>query len=120
MPKKPRVVIPTDPSAVISLLKSIRTKHLEDAVHSPLNNLNWPVISAALDRADDHDAAAEESRLKMEKEFRERDTDMPVVEQAVRSARDILLAVHANNPKKLGDWKLEVNDTVAKAKPSAT
>ena len=44
---------------------------------------------------------------------------MPVVERAVGSARDFLLGLFVENPKKLGDWHLEVNDGPAPAPPAA-
>jgi hypothetical protein len=41
---------------------------------------------------------------------------MPKVSQAVRSARDILGALNADNLKTLGDWTFTVDDSPQAAK----
>ncbi len=120
MPRKPRVDIPNDPSAVIALLKKIREKHTADGAKSPLAGMDWTLISKTLDDADLHDQAADKAKRTVEKEYRERDTNVPVVEQAVRSARDILLALNADNTKTLGDWSFDVTDSPAPAAKPVT
>jgi hypothetical protein len=118
MPRKPRVIIPSDPTEAISLLKFIKEKHDADAAASPLASLDWGKIGPALTNAALHDAAADKAKRDMEREFGARDVDMPVVEQAVRSVRDILLGLFADNPKKLGDWHLEVHESPAPQPPT--
>ena len=55
-----------------------------------------------------------------EREYRARDAAMPGVTQALRDARDLLLVANRDNPKALGDFGYEVDDSPeakAKAKP---
>jgi hypothetical protein len=120
MPKKNvRVTIPTDPSEDIALLVKVKAKHdaLGDA--SPLKGLKWEKIGPAYASAKLHDDAAEDAKKVMEREFRARDVDMPTVMQALRDSRDVLLAVNSENPKVLGDYGFEVDDSPRAATTAA-
>jgi len=56
---------------------------------------------------------------KAQRKCRARDAAMPGVTQALREARDLLLVANRDNPKALGDFGYEVDDSPqAKAKPT--
>jgi hypothetical protein len=60
--------------------------------------------------------AAEDFKRKMEETYRERDISLPNIESAVRAASALLKGVYAKNPKRLGDWGFNVDDTKQKGK----
>jgi hypothetical protein len=41
-----------------------------------------------------------------------RNLHLPVVNEALRSARDVLLGIYRSNPKKAGDFGFTVNDSL--------
>jgi hypothetical protein len=58
-------------------------------------------------------------RSKPEREYRAGDSTMPNVTEALRDARDLLLVANRENPKALGDFGYDVDDSPqAKAKPA--
>jgi hypothetical protein len=112
MPKKNvRVVIPTNPTEQIALLGKIKTKSDELGDASPLKGLKWNKIGPALATAKLNDDTANDLSKQVENAYGARDPEMPMVAQALRDARDILLGLNSDNPKALGDWKFEVNDS---------
>jgi hypothetical protein len=113
-----RVVIPENKSAICALAAAIKTKHLAMGAASPLNGMKWDELSPAIDEAAGFDKQAKQLEKDTEKAYGEREKRMPKVYQAVRSARDILSALNADNLKALGDWTFVVDDSPqAKAKP---
>jgi hypothetical protein len=114
-----RVKIPTNPTDQIKLLGKVKTAHEDAGASSPLSSLKWTEIGAALADADEHDAKASQLEKDTETEYRARDVSMPVVTQALRDARDLLLVANRKNPKALGDFGLVVDDT-AQPKPKTT
>lgn len=81
--------------------------------------MKWTIIDAAFVDAKTHDGKAAQLEKDMEKEFPARDVSMPVVTQALRGARDLLLVANRDNPKALGDFGYIVDDSPqAKAKPA--
>lgn len=114
MPRKPvRVEIPRDPSEAIALLGTVKAKSDALGAASPLAGLEWDKIAPAHARAAEHDGKADQFRKDSERETGERNKDMPAVNDALRSARDVLLGVYRSNPKKLGDFGFEVADSPA-------
>jgi hypothetical protein len=120
MPKKNiRVTIPSDPTVAIALLGTVKAKHEALGAASPLAGLKWDKIGPAHASAEQHDGEAEKAKKVMEREFRARDVDMPAVMQALRDSRDVLLAVNSDNPKALGDYGYEVDDSPRAAAPAS-
>lgn len=114
MPRKPvRVEIPRDPSEGIALLKEVKAEHERLGEGSPLKGLEWDKIGPGLARAEEHDVNADQFRKDSERETGERNKDMPLVNESLRAARDILLGVYRSNPKKLVDFGYEVADSPA-------
>jgi hypothetical protein len=106
-----RVNIPTNPTEQITLLGTVSAKNTDLGAASPLGSLKWDKISPALADAKTHDDTAGALAKQVEKEYRARDISMPAVTQALRDARDLLLVANRDNPKALGDFGFEVDDT---------
>ncbi len=122
MATKPRVNIPRNPSLQIDLGSKIYKKHLTLAAASPLNALqahtwaqNGPQVALALAQ---HQLAEDLSR-QAEEAYRKRDLLLVEIDESVKSSRDLLLGVYRDNPKILGEWGFEVDDSVCTAKPKA-
>jgi hypothetical protein len=114
-----RVPLPTDPSESIALLKKVKKTHDELGTDSLLNGLKWGEISPALAVADEKDGLSDDLRKQGEKATEARDAKMPVVTDALRSARDVLLGLNRDNPRVLGDYGFTVDDSPRAAAPAA-
>ena len=106
-----RIVIPENKSALCTLAAAIKTKHLALGAASPLKDMDWATLGPAIDEAAGFDKSAKQLEKDVEKAYGERDKRMPMVNQAARSARDILAALNADNLKVLGDWTFVVDDS---------
>ena len=116
---KVRVVVSRNAVELLELGKKIYAKHTELAGSSPLNMMqshkwedNGPRVANALEL---HSKAEEYKRL-AEEAYRERDLLVAEIDESVKASRDLLLGVYRDNPKQLGQWGFEVNDTAKAAK----
>ena len=111
---KGRVVIPSNSKEALDTAAKIYAKHLADGAASPLNALadfNWVVVGPTVATAlADHEGAVDFS-AKAEKLYRQRDTALVDINGIVRSSAAVLKGIYAKNPKKLGDWGLQIDDT---------
>jgi hypothetical protein len=105
-----RVDIPSNPSEIIELLKTIKTKHEALAASSPLGGLKWSVISPSLSTADEKNQLSIQLRRDAETATGARDVEMPVLTEAIRSARDVLMGLNRDNPDALGEFGFDVSD----------
>ena len=112
-----RVAIPRDPSAVIALLKTIKTKHEALGASSPLAGLKWPAINTSLTEADTQDQLSDELRRKSQIATGARVAVMPEVNDKVRAIRDVLLGLNRDNPDALGAYGFDVADANGPSSP---
>jgi hypothetical protein len=95
----------------LHLAESVATKHTALGDASPLKGLEWaenaPIITEAVKF---HKDAAQLHR-DAEKATQSRDNLIGDVGEFVRQCRDVLRGVHRSNPRTLGDYGFEVNDT---------
>ena len=105
-----RVDIPTNPSEIIDLLKKIKTKHEGLAASSPLGGLKWSVNSPSLSTADEKNQLSIQLHRDGETATGARDVEIPVLTDAIRSARDVLMGLNRDNPDALGDFGFDVSD----------
>lgn len=96
---KVKVDIPRDPSEAIALLGKIKKKHGDLGDASPLNGLEGDKIGPAQVQAAEHDGKADDFRSKAETEIGERNKDVPVVKEGLRSVRDVLLGLNRARPE---------------------
>lgn len=117
-----RVLIPRNAAQKLDLAKKVLAKHTAMAATSPLASLqthtwaaNGPQVTTAINL---HQQAEDLSR-QAEEAYRKRDILLAEIDLSIKASRDILLAVYFDNPKILGEWGFEVDDTVRATKATA-
>jgi len=118
-----RVVIPENPAQELDLAKKIYAKHTAMAATSPLASLQthtWTVNGPQVANALTLHAQAEDLKRQAEEAYRKRDVLLAEIDQSVKASRDLLLAVYRDNPKILGEWGFEVDDSARAKKAAAT
>ena len=109
-----RVVIPENPEKALRLAEKVMAKHTADGAASPLNTLNdhtWAANGPKVAQALALEAQAKQLEKDVENLYKQRNALIAPVKETLRSSRDLLLAAYKTNPKKLGEWGFEVNDT---------
>lgn len=117
-----RVKRPSNPKELLDLANAIYQKHLNDGPASPLYNLtgiNWNEIGQKAITGSAHHHQAEELKRKMEENYRDRDNIVVDVEQGINATKALLKALHPQNPKKLGDWGFNVDDSTPSKKKAS-
>jgi hypothetical protein len=113
--KRPvRVIIPRNADKAFALANRVLRKHSEDGDASPLKVLqdhNWTDSAPLLERAEKLQDSVKQMERDLERKYKERDLALAPVMATLRASRDILLSVHASNPRRLGEWGYEVNDS---------
>ncbi len=110
-----RIKRPASPKKLLDLAAAIYQKHLADGSASPLYNLegiNWDEIGPMAIQASEHHNKAEEHKRKMEEEYRSRDNLIIHITQANNATKALLKAIFPKNPKKLGDWGYDIDDSI--------
>jgi hypothetical protein len=111
---KGRVKLPVNPKEMLDLANLVLQKHTADGTTSLLSNLSgsdWSVTGPKIAVAIAKHLEAEDYKRKMEDAYRERDKDMPEVKEILSASAALLKAVYRQNPKKLGDWGFNVDDS---------
>ncbi|MEI6061489.1 MAG: hypothetical protein WCR72_12330 [Bacteroidota bacterium] len=109
-----RITIPKRPADLISLAKKINKKHLADGTASPLLLLqtnSWSEAGPVTDQCFAAHEEAESLTRQAEELYRKRDALLDQIDAAVKASRDLLLGIYHEEPKTLGQWGYEVNDT---------
>ena len=109
-----RIKRPASPKELLDLAAAIYQKHIADGPGSPLYNLegiNWDEIGPMVAQASEHHNKAEEHKRKMEEEYRSRDNLVTHITQANNATKALLKAMFPQNPKKLGDWGYDIDDS---------
>ncbi|MBK7871820.1 MAG: hypothetical protein IPJ74_14640 [Saprospiraceae bacterium] len=76
-----------------------------------MSDYNWNDHGSTLQQTIEKHAEAEDLNRRAEQIYRERDQLISELEKLIKSSRDLLKGVFKKNPKKLGEWGFEVNDT---------
>lgn len=106
---KPRVEIPRSNKAErLRLAAAIYAKHVELGASSPLKDLNWTTVGPMANTAIAADTLAKQLERDLEKAYGERDALLEPVDKEIARSRDLLLALYADNPRKLGDFGFTV------------
>jgi len=113
MSKNPvRVVLPANIYAFLGLVQRVTKKHEEEGHASPLSILNidsWNDVETKRKRCFEVQQRAEALRREVEQLTAEKNRLRKELLGTIRASRNILLSIHAQNPKKLGEWGFEVN-----------
>ena len=114
-----RINIPKKPAERIGLAKRVNDKHLADGDSSPLKLLQknaWsevgPITQICLKAHEDAEALSRQA----EELYRKRDALLGQIDAAVKASRDVLTGIYRDEPKALGNWGFEVDDTPPKPK----
>jgi hypothetical protein len=99
-----------------NIYTNIAIVNANNSATSDLNNLDsstydWakvgPTIAICLGFHDE----AEDHKLKMEEAYRKRDALIATIDEHLKGSRTYLKGKYANQPKKLGNWGFEVDNT---------
>lgn len=117
---RPRVKIPTNAEELLDLASKVYNKHMMLVATSPLHALQshtWEENGPKLVTATTFHQQAEDSRRQAEEFYRSRDLVLEEIEKSVKSSRNLLLSIYSENPKELGQWGFEVDDSARTATP---
>jgi hypothetical protein len=116
MAKVMRVKIGKNAEQTLNLANLVAQKHKELGDASPLKQLDWDNQIDSVGKALDlHKQAKEHERL-VEQAYEQRDVLVTVLDDLVKQTRDLLKALYRAEPKKLGEFGFQVDDTPRKKK----
>ncbi len=109
-----RIVLSKNPKENLDLAKIIFAKHVSLGAASPLAQLDGIDLNAANAQVGStltlHEAA-ENFKRQMEESYRQRDAQLESIVLALKKSIALLKATYATNPKKLGEWGINVDDS---------
>lgn len=116
-----RIIIPSNPTELLDLAKSILEKHQADGATSALNaqqDFSWAVEGPKVAPCIENNKKADEAAKQAEKFYRQRDLDLAPIKDIVKNSAQILKKIYAKNPKVLSEYGFVVDDSkpVKKAK----
>lgn len=115
-----RIELPKNPKELLNLAQQIVKKHQTDGAASSLNvltDIKWEELGPVIDKTLENHLQAEEAKRKAEDLYRERDKHLTEISKIIRSTAALLKALHRENPKKLGEWGFEINDSPIRKTP---
>ena len=119
---KGRVVLSKNAKENLDLAQKIYEKHLELGAESPLNileDIDWAATGVKIAPTLNNHTQAEFHKGESEKNYAERDKNMPEIVTALKQSIALLKASFGTNPKKLSDWGVSINDSPQAKKPKA-
>ncbi|MCL2178937.1 MAG: hypothetical protein FWC28_06440 [Proteobacteria bacterium] len=121
---KVRVVFPKNIYGFLSLMERVLRKHREEGASSPLLLLpieSWGEIESKRERCWNAQQRAEALRREIEQLMEGKKRMMGELTEVMRAIRDVLLGIHAQSPRSLGEWGFEVNSSTGRVtKKNAT
>ncbi len=112
--RKGRIKIPSNIGKKLELAAKILAKHNADGEASKLNllpDMDWSKMGPIIESAKTKHAEAESCKWHMEQAYRDRDLLLPAIRSSLSNSRDLLKAIYPDNPKRLGEYGLKVDDT---------
>lgn len=109
-----RIVIPTRPADLLEVAQKIFDKHVADGAASPLHaqqDFKWSVEGPKIAACTTSHEEAEKAARLAEQHYRQRDVDLPALKAIVQNSAQLLKSIYAKNPKILGEYGLNVDDT---------
>ena len=117
---KGRINISANVPEGLALAKKVYTKHLADGATSPLTDLDgvdWrvsgPKINTCLAKHEEAEALMRDA----EAAYRDRDAIFAEITEINRVSKNMLKGKYTKNPKALGDWGYQIDDTPRAKKP---
>ena len=111
---KGRVVLSKNPKENLDLAKKVFEKHVALGADSPLKlieGVDWAVSGPKVAIANTAHEQAEFHKGESEKQYANRDALFPEVVDALKKSINLLKSIYSDNPKKLADWGISVDDT---------
>ncbi len=121
---KGRVLISRNPEEKLKLAKKVYDKHVADGTNSELNNLDaatydWAKVGPTIPTCLALHDLAENLKGQMEEAYRKRDALLAPITEHIKGSSTYLKGKYAKQPKTLGNWGFEVDDTLKPAKKNA-
>ncbi len=118
---KGRVLISRNPDELLKLASKVFTKHQADGKDSELNNMDtekydWAKVGPTIERCQAMHDQAEKLKGEMEEAYRQRDALILPIDVHVKGSSTYLKGKYSAQPKKLGEWGFEIDDTPKKRK----
>jgi hypothetical protein len=114
-----RIVLSKNPKENLDVARAIFSKHISVGAASPLLQLQGVeigLISSTIEPAIALHETAENLKRQMEDAYRQRDVYLTEIKKLTNKSIKILKAVYSDNPKKLGEWGINVDDSVQNRK----
>lgn len=111
MAKKVRVKIDPNAENLLNLANLIAQKHKELGNNSPLQQLDWDIQAQNVIKALDLHKQAKEYQRLAEQAHEQRNALLVPIDELVKQSRDLLKALYRNEPKKLGEFGFDVDDS---------
>ncbi len=111
MARKPRVIIPENPGELMKLTGLVYAEHQKLGAKSPLVILDsptWAELGPEVDTALATQARIEALEKELKMLYGQRDPHLAAFTDLDRRSRDLLLALYAANPARLGDFGFDV------------
>ena len=118
---KGRVVLSRNPKENLDLAKVIFDKHNALGTASPLlliEGIDWSVTGPKIVPTLGANAKAEDLKKQMEEQYALRDLSLPEIVKVMKMSIAFLKTSFGDNPKKLGDWGVNVDDSPKASKSS--
>jgi hypothetical protein len=111
---KGRIVISRNIPENLALAQKIYDKHVADGNDSALNNLedtDWSTAGPGIAICLQLCQKADDLKRQLDELYRERDNAYKPIADAIQTSKLYLKGRFAKNPKKLGEWGFNVDDT---------
>jgi hypothetical protein len=111
---KGRVVKPRNTKEGLELAAKVYSKHLNDGNTSDLHALDgysWDITGPEISKALAYHHRAEELRAEMEAQYQLRDLAFGTIQSITNASAAFLKGKYSKNPKKLGEWGYNVDDS---------
>jgi hypothetical protein len=116
MAKIVRVKVSRNAEELLRLAELVANKHQELGDASPLKPLDWDLQAKNIGKALELHKQAKEYQRLAEQAHEQRDVLVTPLDDLLKQTRDLLKALYRAEPKKLGEFGFQVDDTPRKKK----
>lgn len=112
-----RIVATRNAEDIVALAKAIYKKHQaddKDSILHLLEDVKWSDVGPTIEAAAEQAKLAADLKRQMEEAFAKRDEMLAPIIAANNASKKLLKGKYASNPKKLGEWGFDVDNTPAK------
>ena len=106
-----RINIPTNIDEKLALAAKVYAKHQADGASSPVGGLGWAQTGPTIASTQKLRSDAVDLKRQSEQKNEQAANAAAPIDDIVRRARDVLLGLYRDNPRKLADWGFNVDDS---------